>query len=76
MSSRGSFAPAIASRVAALGALFSGGRSPEASPSGADVQRKPVAPAVGEPQAHACGVSINHLPCPSELPGPGMDKTG
>lgn len=76
MSSRDSFAPAIAGRVAALGALFAGRRSSEASPSRADMQRKPVAPAAGKPQAHPRGVSINHLPCPSELPGPGLDKTG
>ena len=76
MSSRGSFAPAIAGRVAALGALFTGARSSEASPSGSDMQRRPVAPAAGGPHAHPCGVSINQLPCPSELLGPGLDKTG
>jgi hypothetical protein len=67
MSSRFSFAPAILGKAAALAASVLRFRSLAGPAETLATSNKPVGPTCGDPHAHPCGISINHLPGPAEL---------
>jgi hypothetical protein len=76
MSGRGSSNPAIFEKMSALGAFLSRARSAQTRAGKAEVQPIPDPAGTAGMRARAQSVSINHLPSPSELPAPGLEKTG